>query len=96
MYQNLIVLNFSVGNVADSLNFSSKQFKHIYNREKPEDDTEIIFSCQKGVRSAKAAVTAEKIGYTKYFFFLQTDFENKNKTKKPFYYFQICILSISA
>lgn len=41
-------------------------FKADFGRDKPNNDTEIIFSCKMGGRAAKASEVAESLGFVKY------------------------------
>lgn len=45
---------------------SSDNFEKLYNRKKPTNDQEIIFSCRSGMRAGKAATMLVQLGYTKY------------------------------
>lgn len=56
-----------VGEVEDALKkLSNEEFEQKYGREKPNSDTEIVFSCQKGRRSQTAMETAKQLGFKKY------------------------------
>lgn len=45
---------------------SADDFKANFNRDKPTDDTPLIFSCLKGGRAQKAADMASSNGFKKY------------------------------
>lgn len=56
-----------MGEVENALKkLDNEEFKKRYGREKPNVNTQIVFSCQKGVRSKKAFDTAKSLGYKKY------------------------------
>lgn len=42
---------------------TDKEFESTFKRPKPKDDTEIIFYCMIGKRSAKAQRNAVELGY---------------------------------
>ena len=48
-----------------SADISEQEFKKLYGQRQPECGQEIIFTCRTGRRSARAAETAVKLGYTK-------------------------------
>lgn len=55
----------SVGTVATTLSGSEKEFTQTFNRDKPNENTEIIFYCMIGKRSGKAQQNAVNLGYKK-------------------------------
>lgn len=60
-------LNFSVNQVEDVLkNTSNDDFKRQFNRDKPNHDQQLVFSCRLGARALKASEMASGLGYTKY------------------------------
>ena len=71
IYQNVIhSINFiriQVKQVPEKLSqdFSSDNFKTLFQREKPTVDTEIIFYCKIGARSQSATDLCYKLGYKK-------------------------------
>ncbi|CAH1719909.1 unnamed protein product [Chironomus riparius] len=58
-------INIPLKQVAEklSLDFSSDNFKTLFQREKPTVDTEIIFYCKIGARSQSATDLCYKLGY---------------------------------
>lgn len=62
---SLQILLFLVGAVATTLSASEKEFKLTFKRNKPSENTEIIFYCMIGKRSGKAQQHALKLGYKK-------------------------------
>ncbi|XP_026755462.2 rhodanese domain-containing protein CG4456-like [Galleria mellonella] len=57
-------INIPLGNVSTVLStMSENEFKQIYNRSKPCEDTEIIFYCMIGKRSGMAQQNALNLGY---------------------------------
>ncbi|KAG5680028.1 hypothetical protein PVAND_009561 [Polypedilum vanderplanki] len=56
-------INIPLNEVADKLAITNEEFKKIYNREKPNFETEIIFHCKIGMRSQKAAELLRQIGF---------------------------------
>ena len=56
-----------VGTIEESLNLSPRQFKAIFGVDQPQpEDTNIVFHCLGGVRSANALHAALELGYDKY------------------------------
>lgn len=60
-----IFLYFLVGTLEETLKLSADDFKEKFGREKPTNDTELIFSCKLGGRATKAAEVAAGLGYSK-------------------------------
>uniref|UniRef100_A0A6M2DPQ0 Putative heat shock protein corethrella appendiculata n=1 Tax=Xenopsylla cheopis TaxID=163159 RepID=A0A6M2DPQ0_XENCH len=57
-------INIPLGTVTDVLqNMPKEQFEEKFGRPKPEPDTEIIFHCRLGGRSAQAMDKAIQLGY---------------------------------
>lgn len=56
-----------MGEVAEKLSkdFSAEEFKTVYNRKKPTQDSEIIFMCKIGRRSHSALEISRTLGYKK-------------------------------
>lgn len=64
---------FLVGDLENVLtNVSGKDFKEKYNREKPDKNFNVIFSCRSGRRSRIALEKAVALGYKKYVQKIQT------------------------
>jgi len=57
-------LNIPLGEVERAFKFNPNEFKSKYGFDKPSKDSEIIFSCLKGIRSETAANIARQLGYT--------------------------------
>ncbi|KAK6486490.1 thiosulfate:glutathione sulfurtransferase-like [Huso huso] len=58
--------NIPLGELDQALKMESETFKKLFNVEKPEkQDSNIVFHCQSGRRSATALETAVNLGYTK-------------------------------
>lgn len=55
-----------MGTLEETLKLPEDVFKSSFGRDKPVNDTEIIFSCKLGGRATKAAEVAETLGFTKY------------------------------
>lgn len=55
----------AVGTLEETLKLSDEAFKERFGREKPQEDTALIFSCKLGGRATKAAEVAEALGFTK-------------------------------
>lgn len=51
-----------VGTLEETLKLSAEEFKERYGRDKPSNDTEVIFSCKLGGRATKAAEVAQSLG----------------------------------
>ncbi|MGH0184686.1 UNVERIFIED_CONTAM: hypothetical protein FKN15_064650 [Acipenser sinensis] len=59
--------NIPLGELDQALKMESETFKKLFKVEKPEkQDSNIVFHCQSGRRSATALETAVNLGYTKY------------------------------
>ncbi|KAK9737871.1 Rhodanese-like domain [Popillia japonica] len=57
-------IHIPINEVHDVLkNLPPDQFRERYQREKPGFDTPLVFSCQRGVRSARAGTIALNLGY---------------------------------
>lgn len=58
-------INIPLGQVSEELsaNMDKKAFKAKYGRDKPDENTEIIFHCKIGRRSQNAAELAKSLGY---------------------------------
>ncbi|KAJ2952042.1 hypothetical protein O0L34_g4303 [Tuta absoluta] len=57
-------INIPLGNVTTALSqLADKEFLQTYQKQKPGEDTEIIFYCMIGKRSGKAQDNALKLGY---------------------------------
>lgn len=56
-------LLFTVGTLEETLKLSDEEFKTRFDRDKPSNETEIIFSCKLGGRAAKAAEVAIALGF---------------------------------
>lgn len=55
-----------MGNVSTALGtMSDKEFRALYQRPKPTEDTKIIFYCMIGKRSGMAQQNAINLGYKK-------------------------------
>lgn len=54
-----------MGTLEETLKLSDDEFKARFDRDKPTNDTEIIFSCKLGGRAAKAAEVAISLGFEK-------------------------------
>lgn len=52
-----------MGTLEETLKLSADDFKSRFGRDKPADDTEIIFSCRLGGRAAKASEVASELGF---------------------------------
>lgn len=52
--------------VENELKLSADGFKQKYKRDKPSENTEVIFHCLKGGRAQKACDTATALGFKKY------------------------------
>lgn len=52
-----------VGTLAETLKQSDDEFRAQFGRDKPTNDTELIFSCKLGGRAAKAAEVAKELGF---------------------------------
>lgn len=64
-----VIMNFIiiVSDVENTLiNFSNKEFKNKFNKEKPSKNTKIIFFCKAGRRSGTIQKQMQKLGYKKY------------------------------
>ncbi|XP_041089029.1 thiosulfate:glutathione sulfurtransferase [Polyodon spathula] len=58
--------NIPLGELDQALKMDSETFKKLFNVEKPQkQDSNIVFQCQSGKRSATALETAVNQGYTK-------------------------------
>jgi len=55
-------INIPLGTLEESLKLSEDEFKEHFGRDKPGNDTEVIFSCRLGGRAAKAAEVAKTLG----------------------------------
>lgn len=53
----------AVGTLEETLKLSEAEFKERFGRDKPTDDTAIIFSCKLGGRATKAAEIAIALGF---------------------------------
>lgn len=53
----------TVGTLEETLKLSADEFKSHYGRDKPNNDTEVIFSCKLGGRATKAAEVAQSLGF---------------------------------
>lgn len=53
----------AVGTLEETLKLSESEFKGRFGRDKPTDDTAIIFSCKLGGRATKAAEIAIALGF---------------------------------
>lgn len=60
-----LCLHFPVGTLEETLKLSEDTFKERFGRDKPNPDTELIFSCKLGGRATKAAEVASALGFTK-------------------------------
>ncbi|KAI4460212.1 thiosulfate sulfurtransferase rdl2 mitochondrial-related [Holotrichia oblita] len=57
-------INIPLGTLENALkNVSSEEFLTTYNRQKPQINTPLIFSCRSGNRSSKAETIALNLGY---------------------------------
>lgn len=54
---------FIVGALEETLKLPDDEFKERFGRDKPTNETEIIFSCKLGGRATKAAETAINLGF---------------------------------
>ncbi|MGH0190693.1 UNVERIFIED_CONTAM: hypothetical protein FKN15_048703 [Acipenser sinensis] len=62
--------NIPLGELDQALKMESETFKKLFKVEKPEkQDSNIVFHCQSGRRSATALETAVNLGYTNWFIF---------------------------
>lgn len=52
----------SVGTLEETLKLPDDEFKARFGRDKPGNETEVIFSCRLGGRAAKAAEVAKSLG----------------------------------
>lgn len=52
-----------MGTLEETLKLSADEFKARFDRDKPENGTEIIFSCKLGGRAGKAAEVAKALGF---------------------------------
>lgn len=53
----------TVGTLEETLKLPADEFKTNFGRDKPDNDTEVIFSCRLGGRAAKAAEVAKELGF---------------------------------
>lgn len=58
-----IISVYTVGTLEETLKLPDDEFKSRFGRDKPENETEIIFSCRLGGRAAKAAEVAKTLGF---------------------------------
>ncbi|XP_063700159.1 rhodanese domain-containing protein CG4456 isoform X2 [Culicoides brevitarsis] len=56
-------INIPLATVETEFKLSADMFKQKYSRDKPTEDTEVIFSCLKGGRAQKAADAAKALGF---------------------------------
>lgn len=64
---SFIICLFLVGEIENALkNLSDDEFEKKYGREKPDSDTHVVFSCQKGRRSQAAMEIARQHGFKKF------------------------------
>lgn len=54
-----------MGTLEETLKLSPEEFKNAFGRDKPAEDTEIVFHCKMGGRASKAAEVAESLGFAK-------------------------------
>lgn len=59
-----------MANVESELKLDAETFKQRYKRDKPNENTEVIFHCLKGGRAQKGCDTAKGLGFKKYVRFL--------------------------
>lgn len=52
-----------MGTLEETLKLPDDEFKTRFDRDKPSNETEIIFSCKLGGRAAKAAEVAVSLGF---------------------------------
>lgn len=52
-----------MGTLQETFDLAEDEFKARFGRDKPTNDTEIIFSCKLGGRALKAAEVATELGY---------------------------------
>lgn len=55
--------NRIVGTLEETLKLSNDAFTARFGRDKPQNDTEIIFSCKLGGRATKASEVAQSLGF---------------------------------
>lgn len=55
-----------MANVENELKLDADAFKQKYKRDKPSENTEVIFHCLKGGRAQKGCDTAKALGFKKY------------------------------
>lgn len=54
-----------MGTLEETLKMPADAFKERFGRDKPADDTELIFTCKLGGRATKAAEVASTLGFAK-------------------------------
>jgi rhodanese-related sulfurtransferase len=64
----------------EDLSISPSLFFKQHHRKKPYFDDAIIFTCRVGIRSKRAAETAQNMGYEKY-----NEFNNEKKKEEIYY-----------
>lgn len=52
-----------MGTLEETLKLPDDEFKTRFGRDKPQNDTEIIFSCKLGGRATKASEVAQSLGF---------------------------------
>ncbi|XP_050096885.1 rhodanese domain-containing protein CG4456 isoform X3 [Anopheles aquasalis] len=57
-------INIPLPQLEEGMKLAESEFKARYGREKPANDTEIIFHCKMGGRAQKATDLATSLGYT--------------------------------
>uniref|UniRef100_A0A2M4AXY3 Putative heat shock protein n=1 Tax=Anopheles triannulatus TaxID=58253 RepID=A0A2M4AXY3_9DIPT len=57
-------INIPLPQLEEGMKLAETEFKARYGREKPTNDTEIIFHCKMGGRAQKATDLATSLGYT--------------------------------
>lgn len=53
----------AVGTLEETLKLPDDEFKARFGRDKPANETELIFSCKLGGRATKAAEVAKTLGF---------------------------------